>query len=86
VPRLTCGRKKKSSRENAENLGQVCAQTAGSASTMLAMTRKPRPAVTILFLAILPIGAWLAVIYFCLVMIGATTFSIELFSRLLTLT
>lgn len=50
------------------------------------MTRKPSPKVTILFLAILPIGAWLAVIYFCLVIIGATTFSLELFSRLLTLT
>lgn len=49
------------------------------------MARKPPPKVTILFLAILPIGAWLAVIYFILVLIGATTFSLELFARLIAL-
>jgi len=50
------------------------------------MTRKPAQKVTLLFLAVLPIGAWLAVIYFALVLIGAATFSLELFNRLLALT
>jgi len=46
------------------------------------MTQKPAPKVTILFLAILPIGAWLAVIYFCLVLIGATGVVLDIFGRL----
>jgi len=50
------------------------------------MTKRVPAKVTILFLAVLPIGAWLAVIYFVLVLIGAATFSLELFNRLLALT
>jgi hypothetical protein len=49
------------------------------------MRRKDTPKVTILFLAILPLGAWVALIYFVLIVIGATTFSLELFARLLAL-
>lgn len=49
------------------------------------MTRKPAPRVTLLFLAILPIGAWLAVIYFVLILVGAATFSLELFAKLIAL-
>lgn len=49
------------------------------------MARKPSPKVTLLFLAILPLGAWIALIYFVLIIVGATTFSIELFARLLQL-
>lgn len=50
--------------------------------TIASMTDKPPPKVTILFLAILPIGAWLAVLYFCLVLIGATSAVLEIFGRL----
>lgn len=53
--------------------------------TIRLMAKKPSPKVTLLFLAILPLGAWIAVIYFVLILIGATTFSIELFARLLQL-
>jgi hypothetical protein len=56
-----------------------------SAVTIRRMTRKPAPKVTLLFLAILPIGAWVAVIYFVLVLVGAATFSLELFAKLLAL-
>lgn len=49
------------------------------------MTRKPTPKVTLLFLAILPLGAWIAVIYFVLILVGAATFSLELFAKLLAL-
>lgn len=49
------------------------------------MRRKTAPKVTLLFLAVLPIGAWLALIYFVLILMGAATFSIELFSKLLAL-
>lgn len=50
------------------------------------MTSKEPPKVTFLFLAILPIGAWVALIYFILVLVGAATFSLELLERLLALT
>lgn len=46
------------------------------------MTRKPAPKVTLLFLAILPIGAWVALIYFVLVLLGSTTFVLETFIKL----
>lgn len=55
------------------------------AVTIRPMTRKPTPKVTLLFLAILPLGAWIAVIYFVLILVGAATFSLELFAKLLAL-
>lgn len=36
---------------------------------MTSMTSKKRPTATVLFLAILPVGAWVAVLYFCIVII-----------------
>lgn len=86
VPRLPAGADKKSSRENRKSWRKSCAFTAVCLWTIRAMTEKDKPKVTLLFLAILPIGAWLAVIYFVLVLLGAATFSLELFNRLLTLT
>ena len=55
------------------------------AVTIRPMTRKHTPKVTLLFLAILPLGAWIAVIYFVLILVGAATFSLELFAKLLAL-
>jgi len=52
---------------------------------MTHMTQKSAAKVTILFLAILPIGAWLAVIYFALVVIGATGVVLDTFVRFLQL-
>ena len=76
----------KNSRENAKSWREFCAEMAVRCRTIRPMTRKVPPKVTILFLAVLPIGAWLAVIYFVLVLVGAATFSLELFNRLLALT
>jgi hypothetical protein len=64
---------------------KICVMNAFRAVTIRPMTRKPAPKVTLLFLAILPLGAWIAVIYFVLILVGAATFSLELFAKLLAL-
>jgi len=49
------------------------------------MRNKTPAHVKVLFLAIVPISAWIAVIYFVLVLVGAATFSLDLFAKLLAL-
>jgi len=47
------------------------------------MTRKSRPAVRILFMAVVPIGAWLAVLYFSLVIVESSIKVLELWTKVI---
>lgn len=50
---------------------------------MSTMTRKNRPTVRILFMAIVPIGAWLAVLYFSLIVVESSIRVLELWAKVI---